>query len=446
LIPIAFFRKLPKRSLILCNCKIFEFRKTEKLLNKMNLCIHRGAKEIGGSCVEMETDGKRLLLDLGLPLDAELDDAPLPDVSGLEKMDESLLGIAISHAHLDHYGLAAKVRQRVPVLIGRGALRIIKAARRFFPDIPDFPNTTEIKHKEAISLGPFTVTPYLVDHSAYDAYAFLVEAEGKKVFYSGDFRSHGRKGKLFEKLLRKPPMGVDVLLMEGSTLGRPEPEGYPSETNLEGRFADYFHSAKGFALAWTAGQNIDRLVTIYKACRRTGKKLIADLYTASILMAIGNPNLPQPGYGDFLVFVPSAQRVKVKQYELFDLAKLVSFCRVYPEDLPGLAGSSVMLFRPSMARDLERAGCLEGARLIYSLWPGYLKDRRYRWLHEWLKKHRIPITHCHTSGHAHVSDLKRLALAISAKKIVPIHTSEPDSYPEYFNNVEIRNDGECWPA
>ncbi|MEN6317208.1 MAG: MBL fold metallo-hydrolase [Syntrophaceae bacterium] len=411
----------------------------------MNLCIHRGAKEIGGSCVEIEADGQRLLLDLGLPLDAELDETSLPDVSGLEKLDESLLGIAISHAHLDHYGLAAKVRQRVPVLIGEGALRIISAARRFFPGTPDFLRTIEIKNKEPIALGPFTITPYLMDHSAYDAYAFLVEAKGKKIFYSGDFRSHGRKGILFERLLQNPPKDVDVLLKEGSTLGRTGLENeYPSEDELEACLIDHFNSSKGLALVWTSGQNIDRLVTIYKACRQTGKKFIVDLYTASILKAIENPNLPQPGFKDFHVFVPKFQRILVKERELFDIPISVSSSRVYPEKLPDLSSSSVMLFRPSMAKDLEWARCLEGANLIYSLWPGYLKDESYQWFRDWIEKHQIPLIHCHTSGHAPVHNLKRLEEAISATSLVPIHSSEPDAYRKHFSNVKIRNDGEIW--
>jgi hypothetical protein len=32
----------------------------------MRVCIHRGSKEIGGSCVEVISGGKRLLIDLGL--------------------------------------------------------------------------------------------------------------------------------------------------------------------------------------------------------------------------------------------------------------------------------------------------------------------------------------------------------------------------------------------
>ncbi|HOX14571.1 MAG TPA: MBL fold metallo-hydrolase [Smithellaceae bacterium] len=413
----------------------------------MKLCIHHGAKEIGGSCVEIEAASKRILLDLGLPLDAELNETPLPDVSGLENMDESLLGIAISHAHLDHYGLLAKVRQRVPVLIGEGALRIINAARQFFPNTPGFTRTIEIKNQTPIILGPFTITPYLMDHSAYDAYAFLVEAGRKKVFYSGDFRNHGRKGGLFEKLVQNPPKGVDVLLMEGTTLNRSGLENnYPSEDEIETSFVNHFKAAKGLTLIWTAGQNIDRIVSTYKACRKSGKKLIADLHTARILMAIQNRKLPQPGFRGFYVFVPNRQRNLIKQRELFDIPKSVSLCRIYQIELHAMASSSVMLFRPSMTKDLERADCLEGASLIYSLWPGYLKDERYQWFWDWLEKHQIPLTHCHTSGHAPASDLQRLAEAISANRLIPIHSFEPNTYKKLFKNVEIRNDGEIWSA
>ena len=103
-----------------------------------------------------------------------------------------------------------------------------------------------------------------------------------------------------------------------------------------------------------------------------------------------------------------------------------------------------MLFRPSMTEDIERAKCLEGVSLIYSLWSGYLKDGRYQWFIDWLDKHQVPIIRCHTSGHASLPDLQKLANAISAKRLVPIHTFEPDSYKLFFDNVEKRKDGEIW--
>jgi ribonuclease J len=72
----------------------------------MKFCIHRGASEIGGNCVEIESQGKRIVLDIGLPLDAGDEDVPLPPVRGFAQPDESLLGVIISHPHQDHCGLA----------------------------------------------------------------------------------------------------------------------------------------------------------------------------------------------------------------------------------------------------------------------------------------------------------------------------------------------------
>jgi len=80
--------------------------------------------------------------------------------------------------------------------------------------------TLQICDGMSISLGPFIITPYLVDHSAYDAYAIQIEADGKKLFYSGDFRGHGRKRKLLDRLVAHPPVKIDTLLMEGTTLSR----------------------------------------------------------------------------------------------------------------------------------------------------------------------------------------------------------------------------------
>ena len=98
----------------------------------MWLTIHRGAKQIGGSCLEIEHESKRLVIDLGLPLDAELEDTPLPAVKGLVDYTPDLLGLVISHAHLDHYGLIAKISSEVPLLIGEGASRILAASQSFF--------------------------------------------------------------------------------------------------------------------------------------------------------------------------------------------------------------------------------------------------------------------------------------------------------------------------
>src|SRR5690606_29351101 len=107
---------------------------------------------------------------------------------------------------------------------------------------------THLVDRKPIVLGPFTITPFLVDHSAYDSYAILVEADDKRLFYSGDFRAHGRKASLVERLIADPPKNVDVLLMEGTTLGRPDSDkGFPTEDDLMPRFVELFEQTDGLS-------------------------------------------------------------------------------------------------------------------------------------------------------------------------------------------------------
>lgn len=193
------------------------------------VCIHRGTRQIGGTCIELACDGKRILLDLGLPLDAgDTDPASLlPAVPGLLTPDDGLLALVLSHGHADHWGLAPHVTATLPIVTGATTRRILGAAAAFVPGAVPLSIAAEgvpdLEHRKTIRLGPFSITPFLVDHSAYDAYAMLIEAGGRRLFYSGDIRAHGRKGGLFEGLVARPPRHVHAMLMEGSSLGRLDP-------------------------------------------------------------------------------------------------------------------------------------------------------------------------------------------------------------------------------
>jgi len=86
----------------------------------MRIRVHRGTQQIGGTCIELESRGKRIVLDLGLPLDANsATDVGMPDVVGLTTgQDDTLLGIIISHPHQDHWGILPLVDPKIPVYIG----------------------------------------------------------------------------------------------------------------------------------------------------------------------------------------------------------------------------------------------------------------------------------------------------------------------------------------
>ncbi|PIQ13114.1 MAG: hypothetical protein COZ23_09800 [Hydrogenophilales bacterium CG_4_10_14_3_um_filter_58_23] len=95
----------------------------------MEICIHRGTHEIGGTCVEIAHDGFRIAIDLGLPSDADHNGPEwLPLVAGITRPAESFLGIIISHPHQDHYGLLAHVPENLPVAMGQAVRRILETA------------------------------------------------------------------------------------------------------------------------------------------------------------------------------------------------------------------------------------------------------------------------------------------------------------------------------
>jgi hypothetical protein len=60
-----------------------------------------------------------------------------------------------------------------------------------------------LRHRESFALGPFTITPFLNDHSAFDTYSLLIEADGRRLFYSADLQAHGRRAGIVEEFVRK---------------------------------------------------------------------------------------------------------------------------------------------------------------------------------------------------------------------------------------------------
>lgn len=413
----------------------------------MRVRIHRGAQEIGGNCVELEADGRRLVLDLGLPLDADSrQPVPLPDIEGLnEDGDGSLLGIIVSHAHPDHYGLLPQLASDVPVYIGEAAERILRQAA-YFGAAPALPESAgNLADGVPLTLGPFEVTPLLVDHSAFDAYALLVEAGDRRLLYSGDFRAHGRKPGSFQRLIANPPADVNAMLLEGTRLSRADTAADDKdETAVERELIELMRQTEGLILALYSAQNIDRLVSIYRATLQADRDLVIDLYTAAIAEATGRPEtIPQASWDRVRVYVPQSQRIRVKRTQEFERVNHLRNKRIYEEELGENPEKFVVTFRASMLREAERWR-LAGARAIWSMWPGYLRGLHSAELKRFLGDRGIPLDVVHASGHARIRDLRALAKAVGPERVVPIHTAAPELYDQIYDVVEPQPDGQWW--
>ena len=409
----------------------------------LRACIHRGANAIGGSLVELESHGSRLVIDVGLPLNiSEMSMRDLfPNVPGLwGPGDGSLLGVLVSHGHGDHIGLADLADPQVPIYLGAATERINQLASMFVPGVHDVRAAGHVADGDALDIGPFRITPVLVDHSAFDAYAFVIEADGKRLVYSGDLRGHGRKPRSLSRLAARGAE-ADVLLLEGTRIGRPN-DASLTEVQVEDEIAEFCDATTGWVLAAASAQNVDRLVTLFKAARRSGRDLIVDAYAALVLDATERDTIPQPAWDGVRVFLPSSQRRRIIELGRFDLLEPLKQYRIYPEEIAEQADKLVILFRQSMIRDLERIGVPPGSGLVWSMWRGYLDAQRAQPLHDFSNRHELRLAVIHASGHADIEDLRRLVSSMAPRRVVPIHTEASSQYAAWFGHAEPRADGE----
>ena len=431
----------------------------------MLIRIHRGAHEIGGSCIEIEHKNSRIVVDIGMPLydrDGQQFDMDkyqsyigpelvkqdiLPDVPGLyawETESKPIEGVLISHAHMDHYGLYRFVKKNICCYVGAGTKKLIDLTDAFTPYSGTIENCSFIQSGVPFSCGNFSITPYLMDHSAFDAYAFLIEAQGKKIIYSGDFREHGRKVKCFQWFLHNAPRNVDALLLEGTMFGRAE-EVVKTETDIEKEITRLLKNTTGIAFIYTSGQNIDRLVSFYKAACKTNRLFVIDIYTATILDELKEfADLPHAGdmFKNIKVFYPEWLCRRMIREGYAAVLNRYRDCEIKTEEISYKADGIVMMTRTSMLKDVDQIVKTDGGAFIYSMWGGYLQEKSMEPMMEWMRHRNLAFYSVHTSGHASISTLKKVVHILEPQRIIPIHTFYPDQYDALGADVKAVADGD----
>lgn len=413
----------------------------------MKILIHRGSKEIGGTCIQLSSEKTTILLDLGMPLSKTSKEINLSNI----KPD----AVLISHPHQDHFGLIDTIDPSIPVYIGELGKHLIDATRMLLGKELNSNKFSYFKSWQPFQVGDFIIKPYLVDHSAIDAYGFLIEAEGKRVFYSGDFRAHGRKSILFDKIVHDPPKNIDLLFMEGTMMQRSNDE-YPSEPAVEKKIYETIKDQKNISFLVSSSQNIDRIVSAYRACLKAHKTLIIDIYTAWVLEQVKitltsqhiPAHVPTMEWDIIGVYADFSQDKKLKENSSFfgDFRKRVYEHRIKKEQIAENPAGFLYLSKMSKSRIMTSYKKDESINVIYSQWLGYLKFKNSEYfgaedITAFRNDPRVNFVYAHTSGHATVKDLKEFANALKPKQLIPMHTEFSCKYKELFDNVIEIEDG-----
>lgn len=406
----------------------------------MKITIHRGINQIGGCITEIATKKARILIDLGqsLPDGEGVVNDNLANHEAIESLTKDIDAIFYTHYHGDHLGLFNFVPDSIPQHIGMVAKRVTLCKHQRLAFIKGRKEQSEkeiakieamhiFEARQIIEVGDIKITPYFVSHSAYDAYMFLVEADGKRILHTGDFRGHGylSKGLLptIEKLILKQGK-IDFLITEGTMLSKLD-ERVKHENELK--------------------REVDKLMKQYKnvfvLCSSTNMERLATFHAANKKMAV-RPFICDDFQKDILeIFTDSAG----KKSPLFNFGNPYTFSAENTKLLSWIQDKGFCMLVRVTAKFNDYIDSLlpllekNDTVLIYSLWKEYINpqskyaDKRYL---DFVDK--FPnMREIHTSGHASAECLADVCnLANPTLGIIPIHSQNSSDYQK----LPIRED------
>lgn len=411
---------------------------TVQLEDAVSIVVHRGIDQIGGCITEISTGTSRVFVDFGQnlpdcaePSTPEQDRAMVNEIFGRNVKPHQ--AEIYTHAHDDHVGLFDLIPADVPQYIGKGGKELLitkyglmlDAHKRYPKDADsDVDTVSEDVRKlritkyfrtwkrpkpniqpQTFTVGDICVTPFRSCHSIYDFYMFLIQAAGKRIWHTGDYREHGYLGKNLYSTLEQYATDIDVLITEGTTLKRGDE--CIQESEVSERMAHAMSSYK-YVVVLASATDIERLATIKNAAAQAHKDLYITGAMLSRTMSIFTHREARASGGLF-EFHPQYVR---EQDECIAKMRNAGFALI--------SGTSQLNFVRTLCEGLPSSDVL----LIYSAWDGYYKDPSQVKRNPAFKAFRDAFSNVvdiHTSGHASRSTIEKVVKIVNPRHVICIH-------------------------
>jgi len=419
----------------------------------MNIHIHRGLEQIGGCITEISTDTTRIFIDMGQnlpgvgePANPEQDEKLVTGILGKDAHKET--AVFYTHAHEDHVGLFWHIPRDIPQYISGGSKELLiakydlikKGHEMYMENLLEFPDEDSAKQEESvrkakmvleedeykinllksfhtwerpkphaapktIKIGDISITPFFNCHSIYDSCMFLIEADGKRILHTGDYREHGYMGKGLVPTLRKYATDIDVLITEGTMLNREDECIHEREVS---RKMAGVMSAFKYVVVLASATDIERLAAIKEAANK-----------------VHRPYYICSGYMKRTMSIYTRREAKISKglFEFhpkffnFDLEKIPAMKQ---KGFVLITGSNNQVDAEELCSYMDPSEVL----LIYSSWDGYYNDPAQVALNPRYKEFRdaFPnVVDIHTSGHGDRKTIEKVIDIVKPKKVICIH-------------------------
>lgn len=342
-------------------------------------------------------------------------DLVIPDFTYIRQNAKKLRGIVITHGHEDHLGAVPFLMRdvKVPVYASRLTAGFLEDKLVDYK-IKDFKIHVFDPDRDALTLGVFKVTPFLVSHSVPDACGLAIDTPEGKLFHVPDYKFDWTptSGKPFDVAKAATLASGGVLALASDALGSMSPGHTESEAFIEDRIESIVKNATGQVYFTTISSNISRMQQALNVAMRNGRKACfvgrSVDRKAEIARRLGYLTYPR----DLVVNIKQA-----RNYDKDHIMYIISGCYGQP-------GSA--LYRVALGEH-QQLSLEEADTVIFSGDPAppgskakvdFLVDRLFEMnvdVHYYDMQEDL-----HVSGHGSQEDIKFLFGLIKPKYFIPI--------------------------
>ncbi len=387
--------------------------------NQLRIIPVGGLEEIGRNMAIIEYNNQCLIIDMGLQFpesDMPGIDYIIPNISYItENPEKQIVGVIITHGHMDHFGAIPHLMPRLgspPLFAAKLTKGIIMKRQLDFPESGKI-NITEFKKEDTLSLHPFTVEFFHVNHNIPDSVGVVIHTPSGIIMHTGDFKfDHAPIGDHpadLQRIVTLGKQGIDVLMSDSTNSESP---GYTiSESVVQKNLEELIKNIDGRIIAATFGSLTSRIQQFVNIAEKHGKYIALDGHSMKSNFEIAK----ELGY----IVAKSQTVIPIKDVNKYPGNKIIIVCT-------GAQGEGEAVLMRIANKEHRFVQLQKGDSVIFSssVVPG--NERSVQILKDVLMTQGARIYHSqlmdiHASGHAQAEDLKLMLNLTKPSHLIPIH-------------------------
>ena len=377
-----------------------------------------GLNEIGKNMTVFECSNDMFILDCGLAFpDADMPgvDIVIPDFTYVERNQDKIRGIVITHGHEDHIGGLAYLLKKinVPVYATRLTIGLIEDKLKE-QGLYGKVNLNIVEPKKTVKMGCMAVEFIKVNHSIPDSVGMAIHTPAGVIVHTGDFKVDFSPidGKIIDlaRFGELGSRGVLALMADSTNAERP---GYThSERTVGDSFDKLFQKGEGKRIIIaTFSSNIHRVQQIINCAVRYGRKVA--VFGRSMINVINTAI--ELGYLD----VPDGIIIDIEMMNRYESERIVLITT-------GSQGEPMSALTRMAMNDHKKVNITPMDFIIISATPIPGNEKFVTRVVNELMKSGAEVVYeamyeVHVSGHACQEELKLMQCLTRPKFFIPVH-------------------------